>query len=152
MNRFLATPKIELRILPQGLESFGAVLLLLSRLKGYETAHFGPLARAVTMQIERGTHIAAFNGNMLIGYAGGLPIDEAKAEFWLKGDGGLTVLPKGMKTKAWSVSVFASYDQQIVRLMLRYLRGHYPGVTVYFRRDYADGRKSERKKLVVGKI
>ena len=32
------------------------------------------------MQLERGTHIAAFDGNTLIGFAGGLPVDATKAE------------------------------------------------------------------------
>ena len=122
-------------------------MLLLSRVKGYETAHFGPLARAVSMQLERGTHIAAFDGNTLIGFAGGLPVDATKAELWFKGEGMLTVLPKGINTNTWSLSVFASHDPKIVALMLRHLRGLYPGVTVYFRRDYRDGRKSNRRKL-----
>jgi hypothetical protein len=143
----VSTSQITLRRLPPGLESYGAVMLLLSRLSGYERAHFGPLARAVSMQIERGTHIAAFTGNTLFGYAGGLPVDEANAELWLAGEGALTVVNDVTNAKAWSVSVFASHDARIIRLMLRQLRASYSGVSVYFRRDYPDGRKSERKKL-----
>ena len=138
---------LTLRPLAPGLESYGAVMSLLSRLSGYERAHFGPLARAVLMQIQRGTHLAAFTGNTLIGYVGGLPVDAAKAESWLKGHGTLTVIDVTEFSKAWSVSVFASHDPRVVRQMLRHLRRLYPGVTVYFRRDYADGRTSARKKL-----
>jgi hypothetical protein len=135
--------------LPASHESYGAVMALLMENGGYETANFGPLARAVAAQVRDGSHLAAFMGNRLVAYVGALPVRPDAAADWLRDAGELQIMDVA-ETRATTVtvSVICTNVPGVGRRLLLAFRHMFPGARVVFRRDYG-GRRPARKAQVM---
>lgn len=132
---------IEFRRLPASHESYGLVMALLMENGGYETARFGPLARAVAAQVRDGTHCAAFMEKQIVAYAGYLPVDTANAQKWLRDEGELDITGAvAGSQQSFTVSVVCTKLPGLARRLLLANRRLHSGATIVFRRDYADGR------------
>ncbi len=140
---------VRLTRLPASHESYGAVMALLMENGGYETANFGPLARAVAAQVRDGTHLAAFAGNRLVAYAGALPVQPDAATDWLRDAGELQMVDvAGGRASAITLSVVCTNVPGVGRRLLLAFRHMFPGARAVFRRDYG-GRRPARKAQVL---
>jgi hypothetical protein len=123
-------------------------MALLMENGGYESARFGPLARAVAAQVRDGTHLAAFEGGRIVAYAGYLPVQSASASKWLEDAGDLEIAASSA-ADTFAVSVVCATRPGLARRLLLAIRRGRPKARVVFRRDYADGRRSRKAALVL---
>lgn len=133
--------------MPANFESFGAVVDFLSRRAPFTTNRVGPFIRAIRRQILKGEHVAAFDGEMLVGYAGWLPTTRAVAEAWLE-DGG-ELRPADRDADAVALTIVAVDDPGLTLGLMRAAREINPGLRVFFKRSYADGSRAARKSQVL---
>ncbi len=132
--------------MPASLESFGAAVDFLARRAPFSTNQVGPFIRAVRRQVLRGEHVAAFDGEKLVAYAGWLPTMRAEAEAWLQDGGDLRPADHG--ADAVALTIVAADDPGLTLGLMRAAREINPGLKVFFKRSYADGSRAARKSRV----
>ncbi len=133
--------------MPANFESFGTAVDFLARRAPFTTNHVGPFIRAIRRQILKGEHVAAFEGEVLIGYAGWLPTTRAAAQAWLEDGGDLR--PAGEGADAVALTIVAVDDPRVTLGLMRAAREINPGLRVFFKRSYADASRAARKSAVL---
>lgn len=140
--------------LPRSFEALALLLELLS-----EDAFFGqePLSRmmkVVKAQVGHGTHVAAFRGKRLVGYAGYIFVRPDNGRAWMAGKATLQPLePKvalalPAEQRAGALTVVAAREAEAILPLMRKLRDSHRGYRVFFKREYLPGGREERKRTV----
>jgi hypothetical protein len=142
-----APEAFRLTQLRQSFESFGVLVDFLSRIDPFSAYDIGNFSRALQFQLSRRCHVAAVEGNRLVGYVGWMPTTRAIAEAWSQDRGPLT--PVADPADAVALTVVATLgDKRVLAALIRRAREANPGLPVYFKRQYAGGRRAARKSHV----
>lgn len=139
--------KLEICQLPPTFESLGLVADLLAGESSFDDLEFGPLIRTLSAQIGERHHVCAFRGKRLVGYCGILPVLQAQARRWLRGDGQLEPAARGA-ADAVALTVVAVREAAALRPLIRFCRQGFPQTQVFFKRNYADKKRKSRKSTV----
>jgi len=139
---------IQLRQFTANYESLGIVIDFLVERPPFDQSPTGKLIPAVKRQIARRHHVCAFRGETLVGYSGWLATTVASGRLWLEGKGELEVVA-GERYDAAALTVVCADEPAIMRMLIRAMRDHLPGVRVFFRREYARDRRPARARTVL---
>jgi hemolysin-activating ACP:hemolysin acyltransferase len=126
------------------MESLGLVLSFICRSSPYAEFRAGKIIAAVQHQLSTRSHVCLVEGERIIAYAGWLPVSEADAEAWLKGEAGLRPVPPDA-TDAAALTIVSAADRAHVTRLIRACRTLIPQHNVYFKRDYAAGQARKAK-------
>jgi hypothetical protein len=139
---------IQLRQFTANYEALGIVLDFLIERPPFDEFRTGKLIPALKRQIAKRQHVCAFRGETLVGYGGWLPITAERGRLWLEGKAELEPVA-GDQYGAAALTVVCADEPTIVRMLIRAMRDHLPGVRVFFRREYALGRRPPRIQTVL---
>lgn len=131
-------PETTIRALPRSPMAYGLVVRYIAQFDPFRRLEFGPIANSLLYQIMNNCNLGAIRDDDIVGYLGWVRTNEDIAQKWLEQDGNL--IPDALGT-AVAVNVFAANDPQTIMPMIRYAKKSEPGLTVFWKRFYQDGRK-----------
>jgi cytochrome P450 len=140
---------IRFTTMPASIEAFGLAVDFLSRFEPFSVDPVGPFTRAVRQQVLRQQHLAAFDGERLVGYAGWLPTTQRAAQAWLQSEGELR--PADGNADAVALTIVAVEDKAVTLGLIRGARNLNPGLKVFFKRNYTDRSRTARKSAVLNR-
>jgi hemolysin-activating ACP:hemolysin acyltransferase len=138
-DREPAAPPLESKRFEKPTEALGCATLLLSTARPFDRMRFGALARALNGQIHRGHYLFAAQGRRLVGYVGWALCTEEVGRGWAHG----RYRPSHEDCLAGDCFVGLTWygeSPRITFFLMRRCRALYPGVKVFGRREYGDGR------------
>jgi hypothetical protein len=139
---------VQLRQFTANYESLGIVLDFLVERPPFDRFPTGKLIPAIKRQIAKRHHVCAFRGETLVGYSGWLATSVDIGRQWLAGTGELEPV-SGERYGAAALTVVCAHDPTIMRMLIRAMRDHLPGVRVFFRREYASSGRPPRARTVL---
>jgi hypothetical protein len=134
--------------LNRSFEAFGLVMDFLSRVEPFSTFEVETLANVIRMQLRDSFHLAAMQGNVMIGYAGWLRTTTAEANAWTEGRG-ILLARNGPEADAAALTVFAVTDPEATRRLITGARELNKGVRVFFKRELTASGTIPRKASVL---
>ncbi|MDB4221865.1 hypothetical protein N9809_07315 [Amylibacter sp.] len=137
---------IEISELPKNPYSFGVIVRFLSMHKPFSEFEFGSMSKSILFQIQNDSHLVAIKDDQVIGYLGWLRTTEEIARAWQDEN---TPLRPAENPTALAVTIFAVSEQSFIRPIIRYAKKREPGLTVFWKRYYQDGREPKRKVVEV---
>ncbi|MEP7173343.1 MAG: hypothetical protein ABI705_07635 [Aestuariivirga sp.] len=132
-------------------EAFGVVFDYLSRTDPFTRFPVGHFCSIVRQQLRMGHHLVAMEGPIVVGYVGWILTSKEIGEQWQRADGKLMATAEN-KADAAALTVVASKDRSILIRLIRGARTLNPGRRVYFKREYDDDTKSQRKSSVANVV
>jgi hypothetical protein len=138
---------IQLRQFTANYEALGIVVDFLVERPPFDQFPTGKLVPAIKRQLAKRHHVCAFRGETLVGYSGWLPTTVDSGSLWLGGQGELEPVATDRYSAA-ALTVVCADEPAIVRMLIRAMRDHLPGIRVFFRREYATGRRPPRARTV----
>lgn len=142
-------PEFRLVQLTGSFEGFGVTMDYLSRRPPFAGYDLGNFAAALRLQLATGRHVAALEGPRMVGYCGWIATRSQDAQEWMRNRGPL--MPAEETADAIGVTTVAADDRRILTALIRHARERNRGASVYFKREYADGRRADRKSSVVNR-
>jgi hypothetical protein len=139
---------VQLRQFTANYEALGIVVDFLVERPPFDQFPTGKLIPALKRQLAKRHHVCAFRGETLVGYSGWLPTTTASGRLWLEGRGELELVGSE-RYGAAALTVVCADEAAIMRMLIRAMREHLPGVRVFFRREYARGRRPPRARTVL---
>ena len=127
-----------IKTLPRSPMAYGLVVKYIARFEPFTKLEFGPVANSLLYQVMNNCNLGAIRGDDLVAYLGWIRTNDEDAQKWLEGRGNLQ--PDALGT-AVAINVFASDDPKNILHMIRYAKKSEPGLTVYWKRFYQDGRQ-----------
>ena len=143
----LPTGAVQITRLRRSFENFGMLVDFLAGLDPFTRYDLGNFCRALQHQLNHGNHVAAVSATRIVGYCGWLPTTAAIASAWMEERGQLLPAEKDA-ADAVALTVVACSDRKILAHLIRRARNLNPGRRVYFRRQYADQKRTPRKSSV----
>lgn len=137
-NQALPSPLIRRQLKPS-MEALGLVLAFLTRDKPFSEYRAGKLVRAVKYQLSSSNHVCLLADDVLIAYAGWLPITVELGEKWLRNEANLVPVPAG-ESDAFALTTVSVASPESLLPLIRACRDRYPNRRVFFRRDSEAGR------------
>ena len=104
------------------------------------------MSKSILFQIQNDSHLVAIKDDQVIGYLGWLRTTEEIARAWQDEN---TPLRPAENPTALAVTIFAVSEQSLIRPIIRYAKKREPGLTVFWKRYYQDGREPKRKVVEV---
>ena len=139
---------VQLRQFTANYEALGIVVDFLVERAPFDQFPTGKLIPAVKRQLAKRHHVCAFRGETLVGYSGWLPTTPESGSLWMEGKGELEPVAAD-RYGAAALTVVCADEPAIVRMLIRAMRDHLPGIRVFFRREYASGRRPARTRSVL---
>jgi hypothetical protein len=140
----------EFRRFVPSYEALGIVIDFLVPVPPFQSFAAGQLVRAIRHQIANGHHVAAFRGEVLMGYAGWLPVTEAMGEAWRKGEGELSAV-EPVLADAVALTTVRTEEPAVLLPLIRACRKQEPGKRVYINRDYTESARAARRNAVLNR-
>ncbi len=122
-------------------EALGLVVAYLARERPFCDYRAGRLVTAVKYQLSSRNHVCLLAGDMMLGYAGWLPITVAAGEKWMRDEAALVPAPAADAVALTVVSVTAS---EHLLPLIRACRRLNPGRRVFFKRDGTDRTRTRK--------
>ena len=138
-DRELVAAVFEAKRFEKESEALGCATLLLSGARPFEGMRFGGLARTLNGQIHRGHYLFAARGRKLVGYAGWALCAEEVGRAWAEGRYHLSH-EESVDGNCFVGLTWYGESPRINFFLMRQCRTLYPGVKVFGRREYGDGR------------
>lgn len=139
---------IKIVQLNSSFDAFGAVMHFLSGISPFRSFELGLLSQVIRTQLHYGQHLAALNGENIIGYAGWLRTTSQEAANWVEGRSILTARFDG-NADAAALTVFAVSQPTVTRRLIRGARALNPGAKVFFKRSPESSARRARKATVL---
>ncbi len=117
--------------------SLGLLARYVSANPPFNEFEFGPSITTLLHQINNDTHLVATRQDRIVGYLGWLHTSEEIARAWLDKSAPLTPDPAAT---AIAVTLFLADEPGDVLRMIRAAKRSEPGVSVYWKRYFTDGR------------
>ena len=133
---------IEISELPKNPYSFGLIARFLSTHKPFSEFEFGSISKSILFQIQNDSHVVAVKDDQVVGYMGWLRTTEEIARAW---QDELKPLSPAENPTALAVTILEVNDSSFIMPIIRYAKKREPGLTVFWKRYYQDGRKPKRK-------
>jgi hypothetical protein len=138
---------IKIVQLNSSFDAFGAVMNFLSEIPPFKSFELSILSQVIRTQLHYGQHLAAINGETIIGYAGWLRTTSLEAASWVEGRSILTARFDA-NADAAALTVFAVTQPTVTRRLIRGARTLNPGAKVYFKRGPESAARRTRKATV----
>ena len=143
-----APPSFRITTLDRSFDALGLVLDALSREMPFSQYPAHKLVEAVRSQLSKGYQVAALGqDNELLGYAGWIPTLRASAELWVADRGALKVV-SDQSFDAVALTIVVSRNRAVTSALMRTARLRYPGLQVFFKRDYDLSLRSPKRQTV----
>lgn len=131
-------PKTIIKTLPRSPMAYGLVVKYIAQFDPFKRLEFGPIANSLLYQIRNNCNLGAIRGDDIVAYLGWVRTNEETAQKWLEEEGNL--IPDALGTVV-AINVFAADDPTEILPMIRYAKKIEPGLNVFWKRFYQDGRK-----------
>jgi hypothetical protein len=143
-------PPLELRQFTSSYESLGILIDYFAKTPPFARLTVAEFVIALKHQLAHGHHFCAFRGDRLVGYCGWLWTTREIGERWMRGDGELkSVATENVDSAA--LTVVRADDPAALPLMIRALRERGKGKRIFFRRDYAESSRPQRRQSVLNR-
>lgn len=128
--------------LPNNPYSLGIVLRFLADHQPFSEFEFGPTTKSILYQMQANSYFVCIKNDQIAGYLGWIRTTDDNGRAWL--EEGTPLVPNHEAT-AIAVTIFAASERRFIRPMIRYAKKREPGLTVYWKRYYQDGRTPTHK-------
>lgn len=133
----------DIRHLKPSMEALGLVVAYLSRELPFSDYRAGRLVAAVKYQLSSRNHVCLLSGDLMLAYAGWLPITTDMGERWMRNQVRLTpTQPEAADAAALTV-VSVSSGEHLLPL-IRACRKLNPQRRIFFKRDAADEGRTRK--------
>ncbi len=136
--------KTEFTRLHKNPYSLGLLARYVAAAPPFSAFELGPSISTLLHQINDGTHLVATRDDRIIGYLGWLRTTEEIARAWLDNTGPLKPHPDA---SAIAVTILLADDPGDVLRMIRAAKQAEPGLSVYWKRYFIDGRPPSARKV-----
>lgn len=137
----------EIRSFRFSYEALGIVLDFLANTKPFTRFESAVLVNMAKYQIRHGYNLYAYRDRTLLGYCGWHYTDREKGEKWLKTGIGSAPVPMD-KADAGVLTLVKCEETRVLRVLIRTCRDLNPDKYVFFRRDYGNPSRRERRQSV----
>ena len=137
------------QVAPNAPQSLAGVIRLVSKYPPFRTYQFGPMTETLARQLRDGTNVVAIEQGRLVGYVGWVKTTREGAERWMRGEG--VPGPSGAEADAIVVTVLVAPDRKSILPMIRALVDLNPGLPVYRKRSFQDGRPEMKRPPILGR-
>jgi hypothetical protein len=136
--------KTEITRLPKNPYSLGLLARYVAATPPFSEFELGPSITTLLHQINDGTHLVATRNDRIVGYLGWLRTTEEIAKGWLDMSGPLKPHPEAT---AIAVTIFLADEPGDGLRMIRAAKRAEPGLSVYWKRYFTDGRPPSARKV-----
>lgn len=137
------------QVAPNAPQSLAGVIRLVAKYPPFRSYQFGPMTETLARQLREGTNVVAIDQGRLVGYVGWVKTTREGAERWMRGEG----VPgaSGAEANAIVVTVLVAPERRSILPMIRMLVDLNPGVPVYRKRSFQDGRPEMKRPPIAGR-
>lgn len=132
----------KLAELPSNPYSLGIILRFLSNHRPFAEFEFGATTKSVLFQLKANSYFVCIKNDHVVGYMGWVRSSEENCRAWMENGAPLLAHPD---PTAIAVTVFAIDEKRFILPMIRYAKKREPGLTVFWKRYYQDGRVPSSK-------
>jgi hypothetical protein len=125
--------------------SLGLVCDFVSRFPPFDNFEFKQMTVTLRFQLESQSNLVAGYDDEIVGYLGWIPTTTAIAEAWISDEGPLIAATEDVSAVA--ITVLVTTDPRYVLPLVRSAKAARPGLPVYWKRQFADGKESQKRRV-----
>ena len=125
--------------------SLGLVCDFVARFPPFDNFEFKQMTVSLRFQLESQSHLVAGYDDAIVGYLGWIPTTVAIAEAWIADRGALVAATE--EVSAIAVTVLVASDPRYALPLIRRAKAERPGLPVYWKRQYADGKEPQKRSV-----
>jgi hypothetical protein len=130
---------------PAGPLSLGLLCDFVSRFPPFDAFEFKQMTVTLRFQLETQCHLVAGDEDEIVGYLGWIETSVAVAEAWVADHGPL--LASKEDVSAIAVTVLATSNPRYVLPLVRHAKTVRPGLPVYWKRQFVDGKPPSKRSV-----
>ena len=125
--------------------SLGLVCDFVSRFPPFDNFEFKQMTVTLRFQLESQSNLVAGHDDDIVGYLGWIPTTTAIAEAWINDEGPLIAATADVSAVA--ITVLVTTDPRYVLPLVRSAKAARPGLPVYWKRQFAAGKESQKRSV-----
>lgn len=125
--------------------SLGLVCNFVARFPPFDRFEFQQMTVTLRHQLETRCHLVAGDGDEIVAYLGWVRTTSEIVEGWIKNEGPLTAVAEN--ASALAVTVLATTDRKYLLPLIRHAKAENPGLSVYWKRHFADDAKTAKRRV-----
>jgi hypothetical protein len=123
--------------------SLGLICDFVSRFPPFDSFEFKHMTVTLRFQLESQCHLVAGDEDEIVGYLGWIPTSVAIAEAWISDQGPLVAAAD--EVSAIAITVLVTSDSKYILPLVRHAKAAQPGLPVYWKRQFGDGKGSQKR-------
>jgi hypothetical protein len=136
---------LDIATFPSTPLSLGLLCNFVSRFPPFDTFEFKQMTVTLRFQLEAQCNLVAGDADEIVGYLGWIPTTVAIAEAWAADQGPLVAATN--EVSALAVTVLAASNPKYVLPLIRRAKAMQPGLPVYWKRQFTDGKQSRKRRV-----
>ena len=125
--------------------SFGLVCNFVARFPPFDRFEFQQMTVTLRHQLDTSCHLVAGERDEIVAYLGWIRTTSEIVEAWIKNEGPLTAVAEN--ASALAVTVLATTDRKYLLPLIRRAKAENPGLSVYWKRQFADDAKTAKRRV-----
>ena len=125
--------------------SLGLVCDFVSKFPPFDNFEFKQMTVTLRFQLETQSHLVAGYEDEIVGYLGWIPTTTEIAEAWISDQAPLVASTE--EVSAIAVTVLVTSHPRYALPLIRRAKAERPGLPVYWKRQYADGKEPQKRSV-----
>lgn len=125
--------------------SLGLICDFVSRFPPFDTFEFRQMTTTLRFQLESQSNLVAGHDDEIVGYLGWIATTTDIAEAWIDDSGPLIAATADVS--AIAVTVLVTSDPKYVLPLVRSAKAARPGLPVYWKRQFSDGKQPQKRSV-----
>lgn len=123
--------------------SLGLICDFVSRFPPFDGFGFRQMTVTLRHQLDTQCNLVAGYDDEIVAYLGWIRTTDEIVEAWMKDQGPLTAVAE--KASAVAVTVLVASDRKYLLPLIRQAKAENPGISVYWKRQFADGAEAAKR-------
>ncbi len=125
--------------------SLGLLCDFVSRFQPFDAFEFKQMTVTLRHQLETQCNLVAGYDDEIVGYLGWIRTTQQVAEAWVNDEGPLTATTE--EASAVTITVLVASSPRLILPMIRHAKAAHPGVHVYWKRQFVDGKRPAKRSV-----